>query len=524
MRALVRPHYFFIWGEMMDDFIYLKPANNIVGYRAMSNDIVKNKQKLILVKHGHIAITDYKLGDNWEFEKLLSVWIKTHFKYSMIGGYYVKYLRELRIPRGFDMHLLKRHFPDREFKLYQTTTKHESIKIDLKTAPRTDIQVVAISHMICAKPYEHLYKYTQQLITMDTGEGKSYSTIASIAFHAARAIIIAPTVRIADQWKEYFIQYTDIPEKKVVVVSGKASCDRILNNENNEWIYIFINKTLSDYLTRRGPYNTEKMLANTKAKIKVVDEVHRNMKSIVALDALSNFKMNYYLTASAGRADKVEDRIFSRCFKLVPMCNGIKTKEEAHINVIIKKYHFPVPHQIRSEIVVPRVGMNSNLYENALFSYAKDQLLNEFDFIMKWISKHNPSNNKILILTATINGIEQMQKHIQKKYPDKKVTTYHSNLSKVEKESFTDGDIIIATDKGSGYGVDIPGVQFMINILTYSNKQGAIQFKGRLRKMEEEVYYFELVNWAFDKTYQQYMSRKPHLKSNAKKGIIIELD
>jgi hypothetical protein len=65
----------------------------------------------------------------------------------------------------------------------------------------------------------------------------------------------------------------------------------------------------------------------------------------------------------------------------------------------------------------------------------------------------------------------------------------------------------------------------MINLVTYSNKNGAKQFKGRLRKMKaDEVYYFELVNWTFDKTHAQYLSRKPFLKENAKNKRIVELD
>lgn len=35
-----------------------------------------NKSKEIILRHGHIAITDYHMGDNWEFEKFLSVWDK----------------------------------------------------------------------------------------------------------------------------------------------------------------------------------------------------------------------------------------------------------------------------------------------------------------------------------------------------------------------------------------------------------------------------------------------------------------
>ena len=507
----------------MDDFTYFKPKSQTMKYRSMSQDL-KKQRTMILVKHGHISITNYKLGDNKDFEKVLSVWKKTHYKYDMIGGNYIKYLKELRIPRGFNVYLLKKFFPTAEFKIYNDVTRYDSMDVELKVAPRSDIQIVAISHMICAPPFEKNHKYTQQLITMDTGEGKSYSTIAAICFHKAKAMITVPTVRIAEQWRDYFLQYTDIPKNKIIIVSGGDICNKIYEEKIDGWIYVFISKTLNDYHTKNGNYKTELMLTRTRAKIKVVDEVHRNTKTMFIIDTLSNFKMNYYLTATDGRADQAEDKVFNRCFKDMAKSDGMKSQQEAHINVIIKKYYLEIPQALRQEIIVPKIGLNSNLYENILFSYGRKELFNGIDFILNWIDTHNPNGNKILFLTSTINGIEELKKHLSKRYPDKSIRQYHSNLSKSEKENFTDGDIIIATDKGAGYGVDIPGTQFMINITTYSNKIGAKQFKGRLRKMNEEVFYFELVNWSFDKTYQQYQSRKPHLKGNAKKGVIIELD
>lgn len=508
----------------MEEKIF-QPKNNTIKYR--SNMLVdKNKKGQILVKHGHIAITNYKLGSNSDFEKLLSYYKKTHYKYERIGGFYIPYLKELRIPRGFSIFLLKKFFPDREFLIFNDVSKYDKVEYNLKVPPKSDIQIVAISHMLSAPPYEKNARYTQQLLTMDTGEGKSYSTIAVITFNKARSMITSPTVSIAEQWRDYFYKYTDIPRDKVMIVSGGDMCKKIYKGKTDAWVYIFIMKTLQEYLSSNGPAKTEIMLANTKAKIKVIDEVHRNMKTMISIDTLCNFRMNYYLTASEGRADFGEDKVFTRCFKDVIKSDGLKTKQEAHINVLIKRYKFPIPWQVKKQIIVPRIGLNSNLYEEYLFSAGKEIILKEIEFLLSGIDTANTNNNKILFLTSTINGIEELKKFLEKRYgSSKSITVYHSKLPKKQKENYKDGDIILATDKGTGFGADIPGLQFMINLVTYSNKQGAKQFKGRLRKIpEQEVYYFELVNWDFESTYNQYINRKPHLAANAKNGKIIDMD
>ena len=60
----------------MGDFIQLKYKSE-----ALKKANHKSKEKKIILRHGHIAITNYKKKDNYEFEKSLSVWDSINFKY-----------------------------------------------------------------------------------------------------------------------------------------------------------------------------------------------------------------------------------------------------------------------------------------------------------------------------------------------------------------------------------------------------------------------------------------------------------
>lgn len=481
-------------------------------------------KRVIVVKHGHISIRPYKLGDNPNFEKYLSVWRKNIFKLELIGAYYVPHLQELRVPRGLNVSFIKYSFPKYDVVVDNDHIKYDKVDIELKVPPKSDIQLIAISHMLSAPPYQDNAKYTQQLITMDTGEGKSFSAIAAIAFLKAKAIIVAPTVKIAEQWIDYYKKYTNIKNDQLLLVSGGKIAKEVYRGEHtNKVAFVFINKTLQEFIKNHTDSQVETMFENTGAMIKIIDEVHRNMVNNTAIDCLSNFRMNYYLTATDNRADRFEDRVFQRVFKNMPKSSGLKQIEESHINVLIHKYYYkPSPEYLRKMYTV-RNGLNSNLFEMGLIEEGWSKLRPELYKLLKWCEKKNDGNHKILILTSTIAGIEKIKNYIEEIMPDKKVRTYHSAMPKKAFYELNEGDIIIVTDKAFGYGADLPGARFMINIVTYSNKIGAKQFKGRLRKIPGyEVYYFELVNYGYIKTINQFDNRKEHLKSNAKDSIIIE--
>jgi superfamily II DNA or RNA helicase len=486
-----------------------------------------DKSKTIIVKHGHYVVRNYKMGDSPKLERMLSFFDRMYFRPVMIGGIYMKSFRELRIPRGFPFQMLCNMLPGYKPELNLKYFPYDSINVKLQIPPRSEIQKIAIAHMICAEPYTNLAKYTQQLITMDTGEGKSYSAVAAVCFQGAKAVVFCPTQKISKQWKDYFLQYTNMKEDDIVILKGAEMCKKVISGDIEAKVYVLVINTFVSLYNNNSLVLVEDFLKATRAKIKIMDEAHRNMDAMVKLDTIANFRINYYLTATSDRSDKNEDRIYQSLFKNVPKNDGMKLEEEAHINVIIKKYWLRVDSNAK-RIMKTRMGLNAMLYEKYLMTHGgkEKSLFPEMAKICRWIDKHNPNNNKILLLTSTIEGIEKLTKFAQKVYPNKKITTYHSKLSKEEKADFANGDVIIATEKGAGYGVDIDKLQFMINIVTYSSKVGAKQFKGRLRRMQngEEVYYFEMVNFDFPSTYKQYMNRKPFLAANSNKGIIVELD
>lgn len=646
------------------DFIRLVPKKYTV---ALQCNVIKSD--CVILRHGHIAITNYHMGDNKEFEKCLSTWDKMYFKYDLIGGYYVKKLKEFRINRGFNLLMLKRFFPHHEFKVDNNAYPCDKIDVKLYAAPRDDFQKVALTFMANQGEFRKNLAYTQQLITAQTGAGKAipddamiptpdglrrmdeikegdyvyninrqptkvlkvypqgiqetykltfddgrtarcnlehlwyvicngepvvaplyslmwpeasnediyipcpaenknirivnieqiedlpqrciliddplhvyltendipthntYCGTSSTAFLSARTLVVVPISILLKQWKESYLNFTSLEEEDILIVQGSKKCEKILEGKYKDVkVFLVMVDTLLAFHKTHGDMETIELLRSMNCYTKIVDEVHRDMKSLSVIEALSNFRMNYYLSASPGRSDRKEDWIFSNLFMNMPKFGGdFRTDSEKHINVLIKKYRFtPMPNQIK-QMYRPNVGLNSNSYEKVLLNaepYQKQDFIDSVETIFAWTKKMLKKKNKILFMCNTVDGTGIIKDIAEKIYPGDCSRYYSTGLSKKEKEKALQSKVIIATQSSVGTGTDIPGIQFVLNMTTYSSKINSTQLPGRARALKDgtPVMYIEFVNVAYQATYRQFEKRKPYLKNNAKDNRIMMVD
>lgn len=491
----------------------------------------KKKSKSIIFRHGHIAITDYKMGDNFEFEKSLSTWDKMSFKYHLIGGYYVKDLKEFRVNRGYDHRLLKRFFPNYAMAVDNVSYPADKINVDLYAEPRNDFQRVGMTFMASKGNYGGNAKFTQQLVTAPPGEGKTYLGVTSSAFLSARTVVIVPFSKLLKQWKQSFIEFTSIPEDEIMIVQGSKECQKIIDGKCKKIkVFIFMVDTIASFQEREGDLAVIDMLRATNAYTKIVDEVHKDMKALSMIEALSNFKMNYYMSASPGRTESKENWIFNSLFYNVPKFGSdFRKDDEKHINVMVKKYQFTPTSQQIGRMVNPKVGLNTRSYEKELI-YAREEQRESFDnslrVMLKWSKGLLIKGNKILILAQTVSFIEYIQKIAEEIFPEK-TALYHGQMKPSEKEEALKATVIIATAGSLGTGADIKGLQHCYNCMTYAGKIDALQISGRLRKLPDEktqTIYIEMLNAGWLKTIRQYEKRKPHLIKISKTGKIIVID
>lgn len=482
--------------------------------------------KSLVFRHAHIAITDYELGDNPEFEKCLSVFDEVNWKYRRVVGHYIPELKEFRVPRSFDTSILQKYFPNH--KPYVENDAYPSDKIDIKllTEPRDDEQRVSISFLCAQGDFKKNYRYTTLMLDNYMGTGKTYMLAAGCCFLQAKTVIILPISKLIEQWKASFLNFTNVKEDEILVVRGSDKCLEVLDGKHTDKkVFIFMTDTIMSFLDRYGNLSTIEMLRNTRAYLKIVDEVHRDFRAVSVIDALSNFHMNYYSSATPERSQKKERWLFKTVYKNCPRFGSkFKTSDEKWTNIIIAQYRFtPTAEQIKRMVHPRKKWLNSKAYEKELINAPEQQLsgfIQTFESMMRWSQKQLKKGNKILILCGTVDGTAFMQNLTKKFYPD--ASRYYASMKTADKEKALESSCVCATSQSLGTGADIKGIQHVYNITTYSNSIDAGQMPGRARKINDtQVFYIEMVNVSYIKTFRQFEERKKTLIKNTKTGKLM---
>ena len=488
----------------------------------------REKQKLIVFRHGHIALTNYHMGDNRDFEKSMSVFDEIYSKYEMKGGYYVSELREFRINRGYDIHRLREFFPDRKPIVDNDAYPYDEIDVKLYAAPRSDIQRVALTFMMGEGDFKSNKNYTQQMLDMDTGDGKTFCGVTVPCYYHGKVIVIVPFQKLLGQWKESFLKFTSLRESEVAIIKGSKECQRILDGKHKSTkVFLFMLDTIYSFHKKYGDLETIELFRATKCHTKIVDEIHRDMKAISMIEALSNFRMNFYMSASPGRTNRKESWIFKTLFCNIPRFgSGFKTQSEKHLNIMVKQYEFvPDTKQVNKMINRRKGWLNGKSYETQLIESPPNQRKNfeqSIRMMVKWANTQLGDGNKILVLCNTIAGTEYLKNLLEPEYGSDVSQYYGSMSSASEKQKALEKKIICATTSSLGTGADIKGLQFCFNITTYTSEIDLIQISGRCRAIPgTEVVYCELVNVGWNKTMRQYEKRKPHLVKRSKSQSII---
>lgn len=634
--------------------------------------------KKIIFRHGHIAITNYKMGDNPEFEKSLSVFDEIYWKYRPIGFYYVKPLKEMRVNRGYDVRRLREFFPNHIPTLDNHSFSYKKNEMRLTVPPRDDYQKMTVSFMAGEGQYKSNKNFTQIMIDLNVGKGKAqpddtliptpdgwkyldslavgdmvfnrygkpvpiigiypqgglrdtyqinfydmkncvyrstrcnidhlwvvkyypsdtkeyvittrdmleklhfgidiyidspyicttlkldtiimvdptyqrcieiddpehiylteeyipthntYCGVAISCFHKARVCIFVPIAKLLDQWKQSFLEFTDLTADDILCVQGSDMCMKIMNGKyKHVKVFIFMVDTIASFASRYGPMMTMDMLESTNAYLKIIDEVHLDIKAISLIEGLCNFHMNYYLSASPGRTASKENWIFKTLFFNVPKFGSKQElQSEKHLNIMIKYYRFMPDQSQMKHVINPRKKwLNTKAYETALFTSTPQQRAdfeNSLIQLLNWCNDHLADGKKMILFCNTIDGTEYLKNVAEKIFPGECSRYYGTLASKTEKEEALKAKVICATVSSLGTGTDLKGLQFCINTCTYSSKIEAVQVSGRLRKIEGvPVVYMELVNVGWYKTLNQYEKRKPALISRSRTGKLIVID
>lgn len=484
------------------------------------------EEKQIRVYHTHIEVSPYQIGENEKLERILSIWIDAEYRFDPIAFHIED--DTLYIPRGINIFMLEREFQSTAF-IVNTPDDYKTIRgVHMTVEPRDRIQEESIDFLSSKGKFSNAYKYSQQALILDTGDGKTYTTIHGIINNKMKAMVITHQDKIKTQWINSFKDKTDIEEDRIVNITGSDIIDKIMKGKYLDgYVYLVNHQTINSYARIHGWKSIRELFKKLKIGVKVFDEAHLAFKNVLMIDMFSNTVKTFYLTANFGRSDSKEASLFKRCFASV-----YKFGEETKNYEEKRKHIIYVPVLYRSNPSITHLQMASNMYGFSVLGFSKYALHEDYDktqikVFYKIFDIALKLQGKILITVPKISDTEFIKDLIKKEYLDlnKEISTVNSSNTKEQNTKAKEADIICSTIKSCGTGVDIKGLRVIINLEPFSSNITTNQLSGRLREYakDKDTYFFDLIDISFPTCERQYKTKLGYLKKKCKEIKVMRI-
>ena len=476
----------------------------------------------VFIHPTHIRIEEYTPGSLMSLERELSVWDKVTHSYKFHAFMYDEDSKSLLVPSGINYDLLNPLKAFSQFKdsIYLESDKRKlNRKIKMKYEPRNELQRSAIDFL--SKIHADNRLNSQKLLSLGTGEGKTFCAIKHIVDFKHIPIIFVDKENLASQWRDRILEYTDTTEDEIFTISGKQSIDKLMKKTKKDLskykFFIAFHKTFQAAISR-DPDQIDSIFNKLSISLKIFDEAHLEYENIFRIDMLTNCN-SIYLTATPARNSIIEDRVYQSMFYSVDRFSSVEdvvdsTDGENYHRVVICKYNTYPSQEFLLDFAKASSarGFNSNIYSKYLIEH-------KFEYLYAVIYKvvHDVllgkglRKRKILVLAKQKKLVDMIRDNLVSDLSELDITIgrYYSGLSDTERNETMSADIIVTTDASMGTGTDIKGLEAIVSTIPTSSEILTTQMLGRLRRLNNrEVFYFDIMDKGFKECTVQLSSRK----------------
>ena len=484
----------------------------------------------ITVTNTAIIINNYEVGDCPNLERNFLIYDPIFHKTTPLGMYYDEENRRLYLPRGIDLYYVEKIVKESSLdydvdigREYPYKYHHIKNKIMMKYAPKDERQVETLKFALCLDQYAQNSNRAQFAINLNTGAGKTYCALGTIAYLGIRSIIITSQKGILDQWGDRISEYCDIDKSELVMLKGSDMLNRIYHGKSSligKSIYFITHSTIQSYASRYGWEAVGVIFEKLGIGVKIYDESHLDFINVSMIDFFTNVWRTYYLTATPSRSDKDENRIYKLYIKNVPSIELFDKENDPRTNYISIKFNSnPSP----KDIIMckhPIYRLNRIKYIDYLMN--NDRFWIMFDYIFNLIYT---SGGKALFYIGTNEGIQKAYDRILRCYPElaDDVGIYTSIVDSGTKQLEKQKKYILSTTKSAGAGEDIKDLQYSV-VLAEPFKSEVLTRQTLGRTRNRNTTYIELVDVAFSMLVSYYNAKKPIFSKYALSTKNIDVD
>lgn len=474
----------------------------------------------IIVYRTHIEIKDYTMGDCPQIERMFSVYDMTYHRRFPKGMIYDEENKILMLPRGIDIGLIERLIQSEPVIDSSMDPIGDVNPIMLRYKPRDEIQKEAIRFMLSADKYFRNETSTMMSVNLNTGKGKTYCAIAVAAYLGFRSMVITNNVGWLEQWKKFFMEYTDIKEEEIYFISGAPSLMKLMNRDISKYkVILSTHSTIKSIGDKQGWDKIREFFKHCEIGVKFYDEAHLNFDSMFQIDCYSNTFITYYLTATPGRSDANENIIFNYYFKNVPKINLFNGDTDPHTKYAAIKFNSN-PTPIEASKCKNNYGLNRTVYTDYL---VHSEEFNKLLIILVNMALKKPG--KHLFYVGTNEAILHVRYLIHSSFPELigQVGIYTSIVPPEAKKAELEKKIILSTTKSAGAAMDIKGLVETVNLAEpFKSKVLAQQTLGRTR--DPDTIYKDVVDTGFFHTKKFYEFKKPVFKKYATDCVEVNIN
>ena len=434
-------------------------------------------------------------------------WNNLTHRYDILGMYYDDKNKKLYIPRGVDIYRIKGYLNEKYHTVVEPNPYQSIDNIMMKYQPRDEDQKVALRFMNGIGPeYEDNNSQSQLCLSLATGKGKTYCSIATASFQKIKSIVITHSNTLLKQWADNIKEYTNLSDKDILFISGSSMMNMILNEKSKRAeqakIFLCTHATIRSFADTYGWEKLNDVFINLGIGIKFIDEAHKNFANMMMIDFFTNVYKTYYVTATPQRSDWKENRIYQLSIKNVPSIDLFDEDNDPHTSYVAIKWNSR-PNAMQISECHNSYGLDRNKYVD--YVTKQPNFYKMMTIVMDMVLK---CNGRVLMYIGTNDAILRVYKWISENYPEflGDVGIFTSLVPKADKMIEREKKLLLSTTKSAGEGEDIKGLKMTILVAEpFKSEVLARQTLGRTR--DKGTMYIELVDMGFKQIKKFYYNK-----------------